>query len=167
MADPLEELPVEVRGLILDTASNAPIVLLYEPVGELLLPIWIGPFEATAISIQLEHQEVPRPLTHDLLLTALGIFDAAVEKVVITDLRESTFFAEIHLRRAGESILLDARPSDAIALALRADRPVLVRRGVLEKAQVHGEAESKQDAEERLRRMLEELDPDDLGKYTM
>lgn len=167
MADSAEDLRMEVRGLMLDPTSNAPVVLLRDEAGEAILPIWIGPFEATAISLVIEHQEVPRPMTHDLFMTALRELGGEVEKVVITDLKEGTFFAELHVTKGGEALVLDARPSDAIALALRAGRPILVRRAVLEKAQAIGASADEEDAQERLRRILEELDPEDLGKYTM
>lgn len=167
MTDSADDVRMEVRGLMLDPTSNAPVVLLRDEAGEAILPIWIGPFEATAISLVIEHQEVPRPMTHDLFMTALRQLGGEVEKVVITDLKEGTYFAELHVTKGGESLVLDARPSDAIALALRAGRPILVRRSVLEKAQAMGASPEEEDAQERLRRILEELDPDDLGKYTM
>jgi|CXWL01.1.fsa_nt_gi bifunctional DNase/RNase len=167
MTDSSDDLRMEVRGLMLDPTSNAPVVLLRDEAGEAILPIWIGPFEATAISLVIERQEVPRPMTHDLFMTVLRQLGGEVEKVVITDLKEGTFFAELHVTRGDEALVLDARPSDAIALALRAGRPILVRRSVLEKAQAIGASAEEEDAQERLRRILEELDPDDLGKYTM
>lgn len=167
MAEIVDELRMEVRGLMLDPTSNAPIVLLQDEAREILLPIWIGLFEASAISLSLEGQEPVRPMTHDLLLSAISTLGSEVEKVLINDLKDGTFFAEIHLQRAGEPLRLDARPSDAIALALRARRPVYVRHEVLAKAQVLTTAASEEESQERLRRMLEELDPEDLGKYTM
>lgn len=167
MDDPTDALRMEVRGLVIDTSSNAPIVLLRDEVGETLLPIWIGPFEASAISLALEQQAMPRPMTHDLFLTALGRFGAQVERVLVTDLREGTFFAEIHLQHSGESVVLDSRPSDAIAVALRARCPIFVARSVLSLAQIPLHPADDDDPQERLRRLLEDLDPDDLGKYTM
>lgn len=167
MADAREVLRMEVRGLMIDPASKAPIVLLRDVMGESLLPIWIGPFEATAISLAFERAEVPRPMTHDLFLSTLGRLGATVSKVEVTDLREGTFFAEIHLLRQGEPLVLDARPSDALALALRAQCPIFVQRAVLAKVQALAGTEDDEEAQDRLRRLLDEIDPEDLGKYTM
>jgi uncharacterized protein len=167
MANATDFVRMEVRGLVIDSSSNAPIVLLRDEAGESILPIWIGPFEASAISAAFEQQTLPRPMTHDLLLMALGRLGAQVDYVAVTDLREGTFFAEIHLAHSGESLVLDSRPSDAIAIALRVLCPILVARSVLAQAQIAVHSEDEDDKQERLRRMLEELDADELGKYTM
>jgi uncharacterized protein len=167
MADATDFVRMEVRGLVIDSSSNAPIVLLRDEAGESVLPIWIGPFEASAISVALEQQTPPRPMTHDLLLSAFGRLGAQVERVAVTDLREGTFFAEIHLTHSGQALVLDSRPSDAIAIALRVRCPILVARSVLAQAQLTVHSEDEDDKQERLRRMLEELDADELGKYTM
>jgi len=166
MSDPSQELRVEIKGLMLDPASNVPIVILRDTESQLFLPIWIGVFEANAIALRIEGVEPPRPLTHDLLRQVLDQLGATVEKIVISDLRESTFFAVIHLRQGELAVPVDARPSDAIALALRADAPIFVLRSVLDKAQAADLATQVND-EEKLKKWLEEISPDELGKWTM
>jgi bifunctional DNase/RNase len=166
MSDPNQELRVEIRGLMLDPSSNVPIVILRDTQSQLFLPIWIGVFEANAIALKIEGVEPPRPMTHDLLRLMLDQLGAQVEKIVISDLQESTFFAVIHVRHGGQSLPIDARPSDAIALALRAEAPIFVLRSVLDKAQAAELATDAND-EERLKKWLEEISPDELGKWTM
>jgi bifunctional DNase/RNase len=166
MSNPSQELRVEIKGLMLDPASNVPIVILRDTESQLFLPIWIGVFEANAIALRIEGVEPPRPLTHDLLRQVLDHLGATVEKIVISDLRESTFFAVIHLRQGELSVPVDARPSDAIALALRANAPIFVLRSVLDKAQAADLATQVND-EEKLKKWLEEISPDELGKWTM
>jgi bifunctional DNase/RNase len=166
MSDPTQELRVEIKGLMLDPASNVPIVILRDTQSQLFLPIWIGVFEANAIALRIEGVEPPRPMTHDLLRLVLEQLDATVEKIVISDLRESTFFAVIHLQHSGNLVTVDARPSDAIALALRANAPIFVLRSVLDKAQATDLATQATD-EEKLKKWLEEISPEELGKYTM
>ena len=156
---------MEVKGLMIDPSSNNPIVILRDPDSEAFLPIWIGLFEASAIQLALEDVESPRPRTHDLLASVLGSLESKVEKIVVADLRDQTFFAVIHIVRDGHELEVDARPSDAIALALRTGSPVYVARHVLEKAQA-GSGEVG-DEQERVRKMLEDLDPEDLGEYEM
>lgn len=166
MSEPDQELRVEIKGLMLDPSSNIPIVILRDTESQLFLPIWIGVFEANAIALRIEGVEPPRPMTHDLLRLVLEKLGATVEKIVISDLRESTFFALIHLQQKGESVTVDARPSDAIALALRTGAPIYVLRSVLDKAQA---ADLTADAtdEDKLKKWLEEISPDELGKWTM
>ena len=166
MSDPSEELQVEIKGLMLDPASNVPIVILRDTQSQMFLPIWIGVFEANAIALRIEGVEPPRPMTHDLLRLMVEQLGASVEKIVISDLRESTFFALIHLQHTGGPVTVDARPSDAIALALRANAPIYVLRGVLDKAQA-AELATQVSDEEKLKRWLEEISPEELGKYTM
>ena len=166
MSDPNQELKVEIRGLMLDPSSNVPIVILRDTQSQLFLPIWIGVFEANAIALRIEGVEPPRPMTHDLLRLMLEQLGARVEKIVISDLKESTFFAVIHVQQDGRSVGIDARPSDAIALALRADAPIFVLRSVLDKAQA-AEMVGQASDEERLKKWLEEISPDELGKWTM
>jgi len=166
MSDPNQELKVEIRGLMLDPSSNVPIVILRDTQSQLFLPIWIGVFEANAIALRIEGVEPPRPMTHDLLRLMLEQLGAQVEKIVISDLKESTFFAVIHVQQDGRSVGIDARPSDAIALALRADAPIYVLRGVLDKAQA-AELVGQASDEERLKKWLEEISPEELGKWTM
>ena len=166
MSNPNEELQVEIKGLMLDPSSNVPIVILRDIRSQLFLPIWIGVFEANAIALRLEGVEPPRPMTHDLLHSVVEQLGGTVEKIVISDLKESTFFAVIHVRRGADSVIIDARPSDAIALALRTESPIFVLRSVLDKAQAVDLATEASD-EEKLKKWLEEISPDDLGKYTM
>jgi bifunctional DNase/RNase len=166
MNDPSEELRVEIKGLMLDPASNVPIVILRDTQSQLFLPIWIGVFEANAIALRIEGVEPPRPMTHDLLQLILDHLGATVEKIVISDLKESTFFAMIYLQQGGSPVTVDARPSDAIALALRANAPIFVLRSVLDKAQAADLATQAND-EEKLKKWLEEISPEELGKWTM
>ena len=164
-----EEIRMEIRGLMLDPSSNVPIVVLRDVDNNVFLPIWIGVFEANAIALRIENVVPPRPMTHDLLRAALDLAGVKVQKVVISDLQDNTFFALIHAShtdRGGELLRIDARPSDAIALALRAEVPIFVLRPVLEKAKAVDLASAATD-EEKLKKMLEELSPEDLGKYTM
>ncbi len=154
---------MEVRGLMLDPSSHNPIVVLRDPDSETFLPIWIGLFEASAIQSAMQGVESPRPRTHDLLVDFVACLGARVEKIVIEDLREQTFFAVIHIQSQAGPVEVDARPSDAIALSLRTKTPILVQPTVLEKARVD---ESVTEAE-RARRILEDMDPDELGEYEM
>jgi bifunctional DNase/RNase len=166
MTDTNDELQVEIKGLMLDPSSNVPIVILRDIGSQMFLPIWIGVFEANAIAIRLEGVEPPRPMTHDLLRSLVEQLGGSVEKIVISDLRESTFFALIHVRTPSTALTLDARPSDAIALALRTESPIFVLRSVLDKAQAVDLATDASD-EEKLKKWLEEISPDELGKWTM
>jgi len=166
MSSDAEEVRVEIKGLLLDPTSNQPIVILRDGSSRLLLPIWIGIFEANAIALRLEGVETPRPMTHDLLHQVLERLGAGVEKVVVSDLREGTFFARIHLRSGQGALVLDARPSDAIALAVRVEAPIFVLRSVLEQAKAEELAAEPSD-EEKLKKWLENIGPEDLGKYTM
>jgi bifunctional DNase/RNase len=166
MSDAEALVRMEIKGLMLDPTSNIPIVVLREEGGQTFLPIWIGVFEANAIALKIEGIEPPRPLTHDLLRSVFAHFQAEVHRIEISDLRENTFFARIHLRHNGTESTIDARPSDAIALALRVEAPIFVRRDVLERAKAVDLATQATD-EEKLKEWLEELNPDELGKYTM
>lgn len=161
-------MPVEmkIKGLMIDPVSNMPIIILRKPGGDAVLPIWVGIFEANAIAMQIEKIQSPRPMTHDLLCTVISQLRARVEKIVITDLKDNTFFATIHLLRDAERVSIDARPSDAMALALRVDAPIYVEESVLERSSMSGE-DHEVDETERLRRWLEHVDPEELGKYEM
>lgn len=155
-----------VRGLALDPTTNAPIVILKAEGGARLLPIWIGLFEANAIALVLEGVPTSRPMTHDLLKSAIDALDASVERVVVSDLRENTFYATVHLAAAGGARLLDARPSDAIALALRAGAPIFVARDVLRRARpIELEEEGLGDPEQ-WRQWLDHIRPDDFARGT-
>ena len=157
---------LQIKGLMIDPVSNMPIIILKNPDGKSVLPIWVGIFEANAIAMQLEEVVSPRPMTHDLLKNVIEGLAAEVEQVVITDLKDNTFFAAIHLLRDGQRFTIDARPSDAMALALRAAAPIYVERQVLDKSEGTGDGGAS-DQTERLRRWLETVDPEELGKYEM
>ncbi|HUP45794.1 MAG TPA: bifunctional nuclease family protein [Thermoanaerobaculia bacterium] len=157
--------PMSIKGLMLDPVSNSPIVVLKDPDEKFFLPIWVGIFEANAIALQLENISTPRPMTHDLLRNMISELDAQVTRIVINDLRDSTFFAQIRLLTGGKTLELDARPSDAIALALRTEAPIFVAQSVLDQAQtITPEGE---DHDEKVKKWFEGLGPDDLGKYKM
>lgn len=163
---PSGRVAVEIKGLVLDPSSNLPIVVLRDPEGDRFLPIWIGVFEAQAIALRLEEVNAPRPLTHDLLQNLIRDLGASVARVVVTDLRDNTFFAEIHLQGNAGDQVIDSRPSDAIALALRAEAPLFVNELVFEKARADGLHEKIGD-DERLKKWLEDAEPEDFGKYKM
>ena len=157
---------VEIKGLILDPTSKTPIVLLHDTKDNRFLPIWIGVFEANAIALRIEGIEPPRPLTHDLFHTSLEILAARIERVTISDLKDNTFYAVVSLRSPNGEFLIDSRPSDAIALALRADAPIFVREAVLDSAQAAELTRSLTD-EDKLKKWLEEAEEDDFGEYKM
>ncbi len=155
-----------VKALIVDPIANMPVVILRDDAEKNLLPIWVGLFEANAIALQMEGVTTPRPMTHDLLKNVIEKIEGDVLRVVINALEENTFYAQIHLRVADKELLVDSRPSDAIALALRMNAPVFVEEEVLEKSRRSDESpDGKSSA--RLRKWLEEVDPDSLGKYKM
>jgi len=166
MTEGRNAVPVEVKALMLDPSSNLPIVILHDPESDRYLPIWIGLFEAQAIAMKLEGIEATRPMTHDLFHQSLTDLGARIKRVVISDLRESTFHAEIQIEQDGASQTLDARPSDAIAMALRAEAVVFVNPSVLEKA-LEGPVLEKLGSEEEIRKWLEEAEPEEFGKYKM
>ena len=157
---------MKVKGLMFDPVSRTPIVVLRAPEGEAMLPIFVGLFEANAIAQQLEGGLSPRPMTHELLGNMIDALRAKVSRVVITDLKDNTFFALIHMEQNGKPLQIDARPSDAMALALRVNVPIFVEESVLERSSATGE-EGKVDEAERLRRWLESVDPEELGRYEM
>ena len=159
--------PMSIKGLMLDPVSNSPIVVLKDENEKFFLPIWVGIFEANAIALQLESIATPRPMTHDLLKNMIAELDAHVTRIVINDLRDSTFFAQIGLTAGGRTLELDARPSDAIALALRTSAPIFVAQSVLEQAQTISPEAGGEESEEKMKKWFENLGPDDLGKYKM
>ncbi len=160
------ELEMKIKGLMIDPITNMPIIILRDPASSAVLPIWVGIFEANAIALQIEKIVTPRPMTHDLLKSMIGGLRATVEKVVITDLKENTFYALIFINQDGRVLPIDSRPSDAIALALRTGSPIFVASEVIEKAK---NTDLTKDAgeSERIRKWLENLDPDEMGKYEM
>ena len=151
-----------IKGLMMDPITNVPIVLLRDLDNQRLLPIWVGPVEANAIAMQIENVAPPRPMTHDLLRNVLQELGATLSRVIISDLRDSTFYAYLELRRNGDVLLVDARPSDALALSIRTKAPVFVEAEVLDQAK-SVEVSTEQADQDRLQKWLESLDPDDLG----
>lgn len=156
---------MSIKGLMLDPVSNSPIVVLKDEAEKFFLPIWVGIFEANAIALQLENVTTPRPMTHDLLRNMISELDAQVTRIVINDLRDSTFFAQIRVLTGGKTLELDARPSDAIALALRTEAPIFVAQSVLEQAQTISPEGDEPD--EKMKKWFEGLGPEELGKYKM
>ncbi len=160
------EIEMTIKGLMIDPITNMPIVILKDKEGERVLPIWVGVFEANAIALQIENISTPRPMTHDLIRNILSEIEADVQRIVVCELRENTFYAMIYLDREGETMAIDARPSDAIALALRTKSPIFVEDDVVESAKGLDLSKESSDSE-RLQKWLEGLNPDDLGKYKM
>jgi bifunctional DNase/RNase len=160
------QIEMTIKGLMVDPVTNMPIIILRDEAGERVLPIWVGIFEANAIALQIENVAPPRPMTHDLLRDVIQTLDGTVQKVVVCDLKENTFYALIHLHVRGEPVTIDARPSDAIALALRTRAPIFVEETVIDNAKTVDATPERGDAE-RLQKWLESLDSDDLGKYKM
>src|SRR6202047_3610435 len=155
------EVEMKIRGLMMDPVTNMPIVVLKDANGSAVLPIWVGVYEANAIALEIEKVQTPRPMTHDLLKNVLFGLDVHVQKVVVNDLREDTFYALIWVERNGERMSIDSRPSDALALALRVDCPIFVDDTVLQSSKISSSATDKINNEE-LRRWLESLNDEDL-----
>lgn len=160
------EIEVKIRGLMMDPVTNMPIVILKDAKGDSILPIWVGVYEANAIALEIEKVQTPRPMTHDLIKNVLLGLQAVVKKVVVTELKEDTFYALIWVERNGGTITIDSRPSDALALALRTDAPIFVEEDVLKSSRLASTVAEKVGNEE-LRRWLENLGDEDLGKYKM
>jgi hypothetical protein len=160
------EIEMKIKGLVVDPISKMPIVVLEDPRTDRILPIWIGVFEANAIALTIESIPTPRPMTHDLLKSVLDKLEVAVEKIVVNDVRNNTFYAIIHCRFKDSPVLIDSRPSDAIALALRMNSPIFVEDEVVRRAQSLKFDENFEDSE-KLRQWLENLKPEDFGKYKM
>ena len=157
---------MRIRGLLVDPVNNTPIVILKDANSDTVLPIWVGVFEASAIQMEIEKVSTPRPMTHDLIKNVLSGLDAHVHKVVVTELKDDTFYAVIWMERDGRIISVDSRPSDALALALRVDCPIFVDEEVLKtskKAQTATDPLTSED----LRKWLEGLGDEDLGNYKM
>ena len=159
------EVEMKIRGLLMDPVTNTPIVILRDSGSETVLPIWVGVYEANAIALEIEKVSTPRPMTHDLIKNVLAGLDARVHKVVVTELKDDTFYAVIWMEREGKIISVDSRPSDALALALRVDCPIFVEEEVL-KTSKKATASSETTSEE-LRKWLEGLNDEDLGHYKM
>ena len=160
------QIEMSIKGLMVDPITNTPIIILRDKDGLKVLPIWVGIFEANAIALQIENIATPRPMTHDLLRNVIQDLKAEVQKIVVCDLQENTFYALIYLAMNGGVVAIDARPSDAIALALRTRAPIFVEDTVIDNAKTVDFTTEKADSD-RLQKWLESLDPDDLGKYKM
>ena len=160
------EIEMTIKGLMIDPITNMPIVILKDKEGSRILPIWVGIFEANAIALQIENISTPRPMTHDLLKNVLSDLEANVQKIVVCELKDNTFYAMIYVSRNGEVIAIDSRPSDAIALALRTKAPIFVEESVVESAKGMDLTKDTTDSE-KLQKWLEGLNPEDLGKYKM
>jgi bifunctional DNase/RNase len=160
------DVEMKIRGLMVDPSTQQPIVILKDLDGNTVLPIWVGLFEASAIALEVEKATTPRPMTHDLLRNLIHGLNAQVQRVVVSELRNDTFFAVIWLEQAGETITIDARPSDALALALRSDCPIFVSEDVLRTAKVIPNP-ADQASPEDLKNWLENLNDEDLGRYKM
>ena len=160
------EVEMTIRGLLLDPVTNTPIVILKDVAGEAVLPIWVGVYEANAIALEMEKVNTPRPMTHDLIKNVLTGLDALVHRVVVTELKDDTFYAVIWLEREGKVISVDSRPSDALALALRVDCPIFVDEVVLKNSKLAASANERLSSDE-LRKYLEGLNDEDMGKYKM
>jgi bifunctional DNase/RNase len=160
---------MELLGVRLELPANAPVVLLREQGGERrVLPIYIGPEEARAIALALEGVSTPRPMTHDLFRDVLGAVDVTVQRITVTDLRESTFFADIELRTAaGETVTVSSRPSDAVALAVRVEAPIFAAESVLAEAAMpaaeEGEEEEQEEIVDQFRQFIDEVNPEDFA----
>ena len=158
------EVEMKIRGLMLDPVTNTPIVILKDS-GDTVLPIWVGVYEANAIALEIEKVSTPRPMTHDLIKNVLAGLDAQVHKVVVTELKEDTFYAVIWMEREGRIISVDSRPSDALALALRVDCPIFVEDEVLKTSKKA--ATAAETSSEEMRKFLKNLGDEDLGRWKM
>src|SRR3990167_2176909 len=160
------EIEVKIRGLMMDPVTNMPIVILKDVNGNAVLPIWVGVYEANAIALEIEKVTPPRPMTHDLIKNLLLGLNTTVRKVVVTDLRDETYYALIWVEQDGQVISIDSRPSDALAVALRLDCPIFVEEEVLKSSKI-ASTSSEKAASEELRRWLENLNDEDMGRYKM
>lgn len=160
------EVEMKIRGLMMDPVTNMPIVVLKDVSGSSILPIWVGIYEANAIALEIEKMPTPRPMTHDLIRNLLFGLETGVKKVVVNDLRDDTFYAVIWLERNGQMISVDSRPSDALAIALRLDCPIFVEEAVL-KTSKSAQAVAEVGNNEEVRKWLENLNDEDLGRYKM
>ncbi|MFY9854444.1 MAG: bifunctional nuclease family protein [Terracidiphilus sp.] len=161
------DIEVRIRGLMMDPSTSMPIVVLKDIASETVMPIWVGIFEANAIALEIEKVAAPRPMTHDLTRNLIHHLNATLERVVISELKDDTFFAILWLRQGDEPLALDARPSDALALALRADCPIYVTEEVMQLARLNTSGPAEGPTAEQLRGWLEGLNDEDLGRYKM
>jgi uncharacterized protein len=159
------EIEMKIRGLMMDPMTNLPVVILKEACGNGILPIWVGVHEANAIALEIERVVTPRPMTHDLLKNCLVGLQAHVQKVVVTGIKDETFYAVIWVDRGGGLVSIDSRPSDAFALALRLDCPIFVEEAVLKASKANAPGDDGASKEEKP--WLENLNDEDFGKYKM
>ncbi|MBN1552807.1 bifunctional nuclease family protein [bacterium] len=157
---------MSVKNLTLDPLTNMPIIILKNEEGNLVVPIWVGVFEANAIALELEKIPTPRPMTHDLMKKIMKKLGVIVSRALITDLKDGTYFAVLEFKTKIKTFTIDARPSDAIALALRFDAPIYVEQEVVEKSKAADHGKDQEDAE-KLKDWLKSLKPEDFGKYSM
>lgn len=162
----MQEIEMKIRGLMMDPVTQMPIVILKDLSGKTVLPIWVGIYEANAIALEIEKVATPRPLTHDLIKTLLLGMEASLQKVVVSELKDDTFYAVIWLEKDGKLMTVDSRPSDALALALRLDCPIYVSEQVLKSSSTEA-ANSEKATNDELKRWLENLNDEDLGRYKM
>ncbi len=161
------DIEVRIRGLMMDPSTNMPIIMLKDVGSDAVIPIWVGIFEANAIASEIEKISAPRPMTHDLTRNMIRHLNADLERVVITEIKDDTFYAVLWLRQDDEPVVLDARPSDAIALALRADCPIYVSEQVMQAAKLNPSSQAEGPTADQLRGWLEGLNDEDLGRYKM
>ena len=161
------DIEVRIRGLMMDPSTNMPIVVLKDVASDMVMPIWVGIFEANAIAIEIEKLAAPRPMTHDLMRNLIGNLNARLERIVITEIKDDTFHAVLWLRQGTDLVTVDARPSDAIALALRLDCPIYVSEHVMQTAKLNTTGPPEGPTAEQLRTWLEGLNDEDLGRYKM
>ena len=161
------DIEVRVRGLMMDPATNTPIVMLKDVGSDSVIPIWVGIFEANAIAFEIEKIAAPRPMTHDLVRNVIRHLNGQLERIVITEIKDETFHAVLWLKQDNESVMIDARPSDAIALALRADCPIFVAEQVMQSARLSPAGSADGPTADQLRGWLEGLNDEDLGHYKM
>lgn len=159
------EVEMKIRTLMMDPVTQMPIVVLRDATGNSILPIWVGVYEANAIALEIEKISTPRPMTHDLIKTLLMGIDARVDRIVVNELKDDTFYAVIWIEKDGQMISIDSRPSDALAIALRTDSPIFVNENVLKNSRMSVSQDKGKD--EELRRLLENLNEEDFGRYKM
>jgi len=160
------EVEMKIRGLMMDPVTNMPIVVLKDVHGNSVLPIWVGVYEANAIALEIEKVQTPRPMTHDLLRNVFLGLEVRVNKIVVNDLKDDTFYAVIWIERDGQLMMIDSRPSDALALALRMDCPIFVEEQVLKNSKVSN-ALAQSATNDQIRNDLEGFTDEDFGRYKM
>jgi len=160
------EIEMTIKGLMIDPITNMPIIVLRDEEGQRVLPIWVGVFEANAIALQIENVQTPRPMTHDLLKSVIDDLQGHVERIVVCELKENTFYARIYIHSSQGVLAVDSRPSDAIALALRTRSKIFVEDSVIQSARSVEMSRESMDVG-RLQKWLEGLSEEELGKYKM